>query len=390
MASTIDETGFNRQRYQELRSDIAGDWASDGLPDTTNDTQSVPGRMVSQTANLQERNDALVQAVIDAFNPYAATGAQQSRLAPVMGKKRNEQSKTTVTLELTADANGSTVTAGSQAGDGMNKVEIRSDTVIAPNGTVTVFADALDFGPIEFAAGTITQIETPVFGWLSVTNPNDAEPGTDRESDTKLRERMLASSSSKSSSDVGIFTALSEIDGVTYVFVADNKTDTVDSLGLEPKSVFPIVDGGSDEDIGLSLLNYVAGGISTNDSIAGATIVTVQVTNPAKRNQKVPIYFGRPTDVSIEIQATIQETTGLPPDYETQIKNALVDYISNLEIGMDIYDSDLYCPINTVDGLRVVSVTLNKTGDSPSDSVSLLQFERASLIADDVTITVQP
>lgn len=390
MASTIDDTGYNRQRYQDLRRDIAQDWASDGLPDVENNTQSVPGRMVSQTANLQERNDALVQAVIDAFNPYAATGAQLSRLAPVMGKKRNEAAKSTVTLEVTADSNGATIPQGSQAGDGVNKVETRSEVVVAPNGIATVFADAIEFGAINFNAGTITKIETPVFGWASVTNPNAAQPGTKKESDTELRARMLASSSSKSSSDVGIFTALTEIDGVTYAVVETNKTDVANAIGMTPHSVFPIVDGGSDDDIGKVLLNYVAGGISTNDTIAGATIVTVQVVNPAKRNQLVPISFGRPTDVPIEIAVTIKETTGLPPDYEQQIKDAISEYISGLEIGSDIYDSDIYCPVNSVGGLRIVSVMLNRVGDSPGDFIDLLTFERASTEQSAITVTVQP
>ncbi|WAX23102.1 baseplate protein J-like protein [Vibrio phage 13VT501A] len=390
MASTIDDTGYNRQRYQDLRRDIAQDWAADGLPDVENNTQSVPGRMVSQTANLQERNDALVQAVIDAFNPYAATGAQQSRLAPVMGKNRNEAAKSTVTLEVTADSNGATIPQGSQSGDGVNKVETRSEVIVAPNGTATVFADAVDFGPINFGAGTITKIETPVFGWASVTNPNAAEPGTNQETDTELRARMLASSSSKSSSDVGIFTALTEIDGVTYAVVETNNTDVANAIGMTPHSVFPIVDGGSDEDIGKALLDYVAGGISTNETIAGATIVTVQVTNPAKRNQKVPIHFGRPTDIPIEIAVTIKETTGLPPDYKQQIKDAISEYISGLEIGSDIYDSDIYCPVNSVGGLRIVSVTLNRVGDSPGDFIDLLTFERASIEQSAITVTVQP
>lgn len=389
MASTIDENGFNRQRYQELRASIAADWALDGLPDVTNNTQSVPGRLVSQTANLQERNDALVQAILDGLNPYAATGVQQDRLAPLMGKQRNQAAKTTVTLTVTADFNGATIPAGSQAGDNSNKVETRSDVVVAPNGSATVFADALDFGPIEFLAGTITKIETPIFGWSSVTNLNDAEPGVDRESDTDLRNRMLRSSSRKSSSSVGIFTAVSDIDGVTYSRIEYNNDDVTDSLGLDPHSVFPIIDGGSDEDIGEVLLEFVAGGIETNDAIPGATITTVNVSNPANR-QIVPIYFARPSSVSIEVQTTIKETTGLPPDYESQIKTSLIEYIEGIDVGVNIYDSDLYCPINGAGGLRVVSVTLNKTGDSPSDNVALLPFERASLVEGDIDITVQP
>ena len=390
MASTIDDTGYHKQRYQDLRADISGDWASDGLPDVTDNTQSVPGRIVSQVSNLQERNDSLVQAILDALGPYAATGAQQSRLAPVMGKKRNEASKSTVTLEVTADSSGATIPQGSMASDGINKVQTRTDAVIAPNGTATVFADAVEFGPIKFAAGSIKKIDTPVFGWASVTNPKEAEPGANREKDSELRSRMVASSSSKSSSDVGIFTALSEIDGVTYVVVEDNKTDKTDATGLLPHSVFPIVDGGSDEDIGKSLLAYVSGGIQTNDSISGANIVTVQVVNPAKRNQKVPISFGRPTDAPIEISVTIKETTGLAPDYEAQIKTAISEYISELQIGTDIYDSDIYCPLNSVGGFRVISVTLNRVGSQPGNVVDLQTFEKASIQDSAITVTVAP
>jgi len=388
MASTIDDSGFHKQRFQELRESIAKDWAADGLPDVTSNTQSVPGRMVSQLANLQERNDALVQVTLATFDPYSTTGEQQSRLATVMGKKRNKASKSTVTLEVTADFNGTTIPKGYMASDGINKVETRSEVVVAPNSTATVFADAVDFGPIKFAAGSINKIDTPVFGWASVTNPKEAEPGTYREKDTELRPRMIASSSNKSSSDVGIFTAISEIDGVTYVVVEGNKTSSVNSIGLEPHSTFPIVDGGSDEDIAKVLLNYVSGGIDTTDSISGANIVTVQVVNPAKRNQKVPISFGRPTDTPIEISATIKETTGLAPDYETQIKRAISEYISGIEIGSDIYDSDIYCPLNTVGGFRVLSVTLNRVGNPAGDFVDLQTFERATIEDSAITVAV--
>ena len=87
---------------------------------------------------------------------------------------------------------------------------------------------------------------------------------------------------------------------------------------------------------------------------------------------------------------TIKETTGLPPDYEQQIKDAISEYISGLEIGSDIYDSDIYCPVNSVGGLRIVSVTLNRAGDSPGDFIDLLTFERASIEQSAITVTVQP
>ena len=68
----IDEDGFNRERYQDVRRTIAKSWADDGLPDVTDNTQSVPARIVSQNANQVERTEALAQAVLDSLNPLCS------------------------------------------------------------------------------------------------------------------------------------------------------------------------------------------------------------------------------------------------------------------------------------------------------------------------------
>ena len=87
---------------------------------------------------------------------------------------------------------------------------------------------------------------------------------------------------------------------------------------------------------------------------------------------------------------TIKETTGLAPDYEAQIKTAISEYISKLQIGTDIYDSDIYCPLGSVGGFRVVSVTLNRVGSQPGNVVDLQTFEKASIQDSAITVTVSP
>ena len=176
---------------------------------------------------------------------------------------------------------------------------------------------------------------------------------------------------------------------MTYAFVDENVDDAVDAIGLRPHSVFPIVDGGSDLDVATALLKYVAGGISTNDTILGATITTVNVFNQANR-QNIPISFARPSDKDIETTITIKETTGLPPDYEQQIKDAVVDYVSGLEVGESLYSSDFYCPVNTVDGFRIISIQIAELGGVLGDEVVLLPFERPAIDEANITVTVQP
>lgn len=386
MASTIDDTGFKKQRYQELRKDIAGDWAADGLPDVTNNLQSVPARIVSQTANLQERNDSYVQAVLDSFNPYAVTGVQQDRLAPLMGKSRNKEAKSTVTLTVTADANGCTIPAGSQCGDGKNRVATVANVTVAPNGSASVIAESVEYGPIEFASGTITKIETAVYGWLSVTNQAAAQPGVSRETDTQLRFRMLKSQGRASASTLGIYTAISEIDGVTYAYCDDNKKDVVDK-SLQPHSYIVIVDGGSDDNIANAMLSYGPAGIETQQPAITASATMMTPYNPANR-QQVPVYFYRPVDTALKVKVVIQADPKLPPDYAKQIQDALISYIAGLEVGTKIIASRLYSPINTVSGFEINLVQVAKKSGTLANEVALQPFERPSLLAADIDIQV--
>ena len=386
MASTIDDNGFKKQRYQELRKDIAGDWAADGLPDVTNNLQSVPARIVSQTANLQERNDSYVQAVLDAFNPYAVTGVAQDRLAPLMGKKRNKEARSTVTLTVTAGPNGCTIPYGSQASDSKNRVATITDVTVGPNGSASVIAESVEYGDIGFTAGSITKIETAVYGWVGVTNAYAAQPGVSRETDTQLRFRMLKSQGSASASTLGLYTAISEIDGVTYAYCDDNKKDAVDK-SLQPHSYIVIVDGGSDDEIANSMLRYGPAGIDTQQPAITASATMMTPYNPANR-QQVPVYFYRPVGTALKVKVAIQADPKLPPDYENQIKDALISYMAGLEVGTKIIASRLYSPINTVSGFEINSVQVAKKSGTLANEVVLQPFERPSLIAADIDIQV--
>ncbi|MGL4250850.1 MAG: baseplate J/gp47 family protein [Aeromonas sp.] len=387
MASTIDENGFNRQRYQELRRSIAQDFADDGLPDVTNNLQSVPARIVSQTASLQERNDSYVQAVLESFNPYGVRGVQQDRLAPLMGKRRNKAANSTCPVLATADANGCTIPAGSLVSNGTNKLRTLAQIVLGPNGSGTIQAEAIDDGPLQFPIGTINKIITPIFGWASVTNQVAGQVGVSRETDTQLRFRMLKSQSVPSSSVLGIFTALSEIDGVTYCYVDDNKTDAVNAKGLQPRSVFAVIAGGNDDEIADVLLEAEAGGIGSYQNISGAVMTQKTPYNPANR-QQVPVYFCRPTDAELKYKVVIQADPKLPPDYAKQIKDALVSWTSALETGTKIIASRLYSPINTVQGFEINLVQVAKKTGALSNEVVLQPFERPVVAAADIEIQV--
>ena len=137
-----------------------------------------------------------------------------------MSKRRRSAVLSSVTLTVTATAAGCTIPAGSIVAQatGSSKFITSAAVVVAPSGTATVAAVATEAGEIEAEAGTLTKIDTPVTGWESVTNADDASVGRDREADGVLRARMLATSSAPAGTPEGIFTAVSALSKLDHWF----------------------------------------------------------------------------------------------------------------------------------------------------------------------------
>lgn len=393
MASTIDSTGFKKQRYQELRFDIAKTWADDyGLPDVSNNTTSVPGRMVSQQANLQERNDSFAQAVMDSFNPYNATGAQLSRLAPVMGKTRNQQSFSIVAIEITADSNGANVPSGFQVSD-PNNSDIRFQTTlkvqIAPNSSRVVTARSTIAGSIKALPATLTKINTPIFGVVSVNNSGASTVGSPRETDPQLRFRMLRSSAQDITTLLGAFSAISEIDGVTYVSIHDKSSPSAVALGIADGEVFYIIDGGDRDVIANTMMTKtVAGGIITKNNVTGATIVSVDTINPANK-QPVTYYYAVPTEKPVHVAIEVTQESGVAPDYVNSIKESIKTYIDSLDVGSKIMASRVSAAAQCATvGFDVVDCKIGITSTPTDNTIQLAPFERATIKLTDIVVTV--
>lgn len=381
--STIDGNGFNRDRFNDLRDDIASRWQS-YFPNATTDERSNNGRIVSLQAELNEQAEAKIEVLLGSFDPRSAVGNQLSNLAPLMNKRRRESVKSTVTLTLTADSNGATVPAGSIVSQsaGPARFVTTSTAIIDPDGTKTVAAEATSYGPIEVLAGSLDTIATPVYGWVSVTNANAASIGRDRDVDGVLRANMLATSADAVGTPDGIYTALISIAGVTYVRVYENKTDTVNALGMPPHSVFAVVEGGADADIAAALLATVAYGIDYTDStdIPGADWVDVDIQNPANL-QTETIWFSRPVDRPIAVIIHASTDAEFPDDGQQRITDAVLELVNGWDTGRILYSSKLYVPVNSVPGIDINSITIDGT-----DRVTPDAFEKISLAEADLTI----
>lgn len=388
MATTIDENGFQRDRYQDVREENAQRW-NDSFPDMDTSTPRVAGRIISIQSAIHDNLNAKAEYILNSFSPFTAIGAQLSNLAPLMNKRRLPRIYSQVTLQFNADLNGANIPDGTIVSSSLDRTKKFATTqrlIIAPNGFGVVLAEAIEASDYKPAAGTITVIESGVYGVVSVTNPNDGTLGRARETDAQLRFRMLQTSSAASGTPEGIYTAVSQVDGVTYASVLENFTDTTNAAGMPPHSIMPVVDGGDDNEVALAILETRAAGIdfTTSADIPAATWENVSVVNPAN-GQPVMVWFSRPTNTTADIAIDISTDANFPTDGQQLIKDEVVSFINSWSIGKVLYASRLYTPVNLVAGVDINSLTINGT-----DRVSLTVYQRLNITDANITITVTP
>lgn len=388
MATTIDETGFHRDRYQDVREENAQRW-NDSFPTMNTGTSTVSGRMVSIQSAMRDDLNAKAEYVLNSFSPFTAIGAQLSNLAPLMNKRRIPRIFSQVTLQFNADLNGANVPDGtivSSSLDRTKKFATTQQLIIAPNGFGVVLAEAIEASNFKPAAGTITVMESGVYGVVSVTNPNAGSLGRARETDAQLRFRMLQTSSAASGTPEGIYTAISQVDGVTYAAVLENFTDATNAAGMPEHSIMPVVDGGDDNAVALAILATRAAGIdfTTSSDIPGASWTSVSVINPAN-GQSVAVWFARPSNTTATIAINISTDSNFPTDGQQRIKDEVVAFVNQWPVGKLLYASRLYSPVNLVPGVDINSLTINGT-----DRVSLTAYQRLNITDANITITVTP
>jgi uncharacterized phage protein gp47/JayE len=308
----------------------------------------------------------IAEGAYNAFNPSAATDTTLSNLVQINGITRNEASSSIAILTF-AGTDGTLIPEGTLVSHVSSQEQFSTEAdVTITGGIATVTAASINTGIIEASAGTLTEIETPITGLNSVTNNNDANVGSERETDAELRARRLRSLAISAQSTVdSLYAVVSNLDFVTQVTILENDTDLVDSNGLPPHSVQIIVVGGLDEDIGNAIwLNKPAGITSFGDE---------SVVISDSQGLSHTINFSRPVTVDIYINIALTKFSNYPANGDDLIKRAIVDYANGtlvdgrgFGLGDDVIFSELYTPINSIVGHQIdelyIGITASPTG----------------------------
>lgn len=363
--TAVTPQGFVRTRLDERLAQLQDAMRAIFGPDINLDPDTVDGQTLGIFAESISNLDQLAEAVYLGFNPQTASDVFLSRLVQLNGIRRIPGAYSTVTLTC-GGTQGTTIPAGSlvkHAATGAT-FQTMADAVIGGSGTVDVAAQATSYGPTQAPAGTLTKIDTPLYGWQTVTNAADAIPGRFEETDEQLRVRRALSTATPAQSIVdSIYGAIANLPQVRAVKVWENPTHEVDALGLPPHSIYTVVEGGTDAEIGQMLwLKKTAG-----TTLVGTTAVAAIDTMGNPHDMK----FSRPAYTDVFVTVNLSLRPGWPSDGEARIKQAIVDWaLANQDIGEEVTQSRLYDPVNSVPG-HSVSALLISAAANPTQSANI-------------------
>lgn len=236
-----------------------------------------------------------------------------------------------------------------------------------------VTATSKTFSAVVQAVNDLNVIQSPVLGWYEVYNPYDSIASTELESDAELRNRYKFSKNfMQTGNREAMYTALYSLAGVRFVNIQENIQD-VPFEGRSSHGIVVTVLGGDDQEIAQTIDKYRA---------FAYTDGTIEVGLYDINGTPYSVRFNRPEIVPIQIKLSLTTDTNVfPTDGMLRIQNALIDYVSNLNVGEDVVWSKLFTPINSVDGQSVNNLLIGKVGESLGTETIVIEHNQLASLS---------
>lgn len=388
-------------------------------PDWNLDPDAPDGQKLGIDAEMLANLDEGIVAAYRAKDPDSATGEALRNIGKISGVAIRDATYSVAPVTITGTA-GLVLPANSQIRSRIDNTLwlTTAAIVVGVSQTAGGFATCVTPGRVLAAAGELTVIGTPYPGWASVTNAA-AAPGEDAESDVDFRARRNKSVSLPGSNmKDNMQAAVANVAGVTDVRILENSSDDpVDPDGIPYTAIALIVNGGSDQDIGLAMYSkynpgtpmYPRYSTKTDTWVdpPGASGVKVNIVSPSTGNTET-MTFQRAVALPIYVNVVVQRKGSLPSDIEQRIKDAIVedstrklfadDEVTGFnqggyDIGEIVPVGRLYTPVNKVLGQYgdsyITTLTIGRSAGS--QGVTPIQpgiAELATFDPDNITVSV--
>ena len=269
----VDDKGVRASSLAENLQDVQARFRATFGEDLSLSPQTPQAQIAGILAFLLTQvGEAIVEDGMNSDVEHAG-GTVLDQLMGLLDVRRIVATYSRVTATLTGvAATGVPVGSRAKTADG-DVFQTLQAVVLSPAG-VTVEMRAIEQGPVEAAAGTLTQIVTVVAGWETITNANAAVLGVARQSDASARQQYVIRTAHSSIGPMSALeAALSEAEA-GKVKVAENNTDTAvveQEWRIAPHSVLVIAENGSDADVRRAVENHRSMGAGTVVAINGGT-----------------------------------------------------------------------------------------------------------------------
>jgi len=336
--------GISVQTYQEIYDELAASYRLIYGDDINLDADSPDGQRVGIEAQARLDLQTFGATLYQQFDPDFAFGTAQNRLIKLSGISRRPGTRSQVDVEVATDR-PVTLPSDYAVEDTLGQAWTTLTSVAIPLGTTTVTLFAEEFGSVAADAATITEPVTFVTGVLTVTNPLVATPGVDEETAEELRIRRNRSLENPSTSTIGgIFTAVTQVAGVTDIAAYENDTDVYDAtLDINAHTMWVIVEGGAVDDIVEAIAKNKTGGTGLKGSVTGDYVETLYKPNGDPYIITNTMLFDRPTEVPLYINVTATRKDPAIPVDSAAIENALA--AREWAINENALASDLYSTV---------------------------------------------
>ena len=411
MSSSIEFTkaGPLAPDTDEVRAAILSDW-QEAFNNLLNPDMATPqGQLItSETAIVQDKNNQILY-LAQQFDPINAEGRFQDALASIYFIERHVARSTVIQCVCMGlegvvipglDTSNDPAIIRDQNG---NEFYCQTTTVIPASGTTTIPFAAVETGPLEVEARSVTTIVTVINGWDTVINPEAGIVGQNEESRRAFELRRQKSVALNSRAMLAsVYSEVANIDGVLDVLARQNRSDkpkTEGGVTLAPHSVYIAVLGGSDAEIAEAIYNSVSGGCDYNGN------VSYKYTDKATGAIET-VKFTRPQEVILRINVNIRDNAELPANIIARVKaNILADFYgeqypnpngmahnaptSRIGIGERVFASRFYCPAISAGASEVASITLRTNGGEETNMVELKYNQYLSLHTDNINVTLE-
>lgn len=384
LAAQITDAGISAPSYADILESLKASYRSIYGSDAYLEADSQDGQWIAIQARAIHDSNSTAIAVYNSFSPSTAKGAGLSSVVKINGIARQVASRSTADVKIVGEV-GRQIDNG-QIGDGVHRWNLPAVVIIPPAGEIVVTATCAVEGAISAAAGTLTTILTPTFGWQSVTNDAPATEGAPVETDAQLRIRQTKSTALSAETPLeAVEAGVAAVPGVTKLRVYENDTSVPDADGISAHSVAVVVEGGDAQAIGGIIFAKKGPGTGTY----GSTTVNVPDAYGVPKSVK----FSRPSVQQIKVSVDLHPLTGYASTVGEKVVAALAAYINGLVIGADVYTNRLYTPANLPvsdpdsETFEIDAIQIAKVGDAFGTANIVIAFDEIAQI-DPANITL--